>query len=210
MQWPDGMTVRPIQSWPGEFTAERRRAPFSANWGSTIFQLRRELREINARDIVLQVAIPERQFRVDGFPRADAKPDHPGVILSITFEHGNLSWPCDTFLTWQDNVRAITLAMEALRKVDRYGVTKRGEQYTGFRAIGSKGSTPTRFGTVAAAVEYLAGVADVSTSTHDLDEAAIWKRARAISHPDRNRGDQSRWDIVQEAGEVLRAEGLIT
>lgn len=42
---------------------------------------------------------------------------------------GHLSYPCDTFTTLQDNLRVIALALEALRMVDRYGVTRRGEQY---------------------------------------------------------------------------------
>lgn len=36
---------------------------------------------------------------------------------------------------WQINLRAIALGLEALRKLDRYGITSRGEQYTGWRAI---------------------------------------------------------------------------
>jgi hypothetical protein len=33
------------------------------------------------------------------------------------------------------NARAIALGLEALRKVDRYRITKRGEQYTGWSAL---------------------------------------------------------------------------
>jgi hypothetical protein len=36
---------------------------------------------------------------------------------------------------WQHNVRAIALGLEALRKVDRYGITRRGEQYAGWKAL---------------------------------------------------------------------------
>ena len=35
----------------------------------------------------------------------------------------------------QDNVRAIALSLEALRAVDRYGVSKRGEQYAGWKQL---------------------------------------------------------------------------
>lgn len=42
---------------------------------------------------------------------------------------------CATFHTWQDNVRAIALGMEALRKVERYGITELDQQYAGFMQL---------------------------------------------------------------------------
>jgi hypothetical protein len=36
---------------------------------------------------------------------------------------------------WQMNARAIALGLESLRKVDRYGIASRGEQYTGWSAL---------------------------------------------------------------------------
>ena len=146
MQWPANMTVRPIQQWPGELTAKRRRSSFKAGWSDTIELLGRELRAIAAKDVVLQVAMQEKDFRIDGYPRAQAKAAHPGVILSLGSNVGPLSWPCDTFDSWQDNIRGIALSMEALRKVDRYGVTKRGEQYTGWQqfAIGRERTADSR------------------------------------------------------------------
>jgi hypothetical protein len=35
--------------------------------------------------------------------------------------------------TWQDNLRAVALGLEALRRVERYGIAQRGEQYAGWR-----------------------------------------------------------------------------
>ena len=35
-----------------------------------------------------------------------------------------LSYPCDSYDDWQDNLRAVALSLEALRKVARYGVFK--------------------------------------------------------------------------------------
>lgn len=76
-------------------------------------------------------------FRVtDGMPRADAKPEHPGIIVNIEPRNKPpMSFPCDTFTHWHDNLRAIALTLEALRKVDRYGVTQTGQQYRGWQAI---------------------------------------------------------------------------
>lgn len=134
MRYSD-IIFRPIDGWPGELTRSRRRAQFSAPWGSTISLLERELTNLAARKAVFQVALEERDFRLNGTPRARATASHPGVILAFDSKYGPLKYAVDTFTKWDDNVRAIALAMEALRAVDRYGVTKRGEQYTGWKAL---------------------------------------------------------------------------
>lgn len=134
--WPIGLTVAPLREWPGALTPKRKSSPFAAPLTATLEQLQRELRLVGAKDVELLIAIDASQFRLDGKPRASAVPAHPGIVLSFTAEPvGRLSYPCDTYSTWQDNLRAITLALEALRRVDRYGVTKSGEQYRGFLAL---------------------------------------------------------------------------
>ena len=134
MRYAD-IVFRPIDSWPAELTRSRRHATFSAGWGSTIELLEKELTHLAARQAVLQIAVSESDLRIDGKPRASARASHPGVILAFESKFGPLKYAVDTFWSWQDNIRAVALAMEALRKVDRYGVTKRGEQYTGWKAI---------------------------------------------------------------------------
>lgn len=97
--------------------------------------LKRELRALSAKHVVIELAVSEAELRLDGWPYADARPTHAGVVLSLESKYGPLRYPCTRFDRWQDNVRAIALALEALRKVDRYGVTKRGEQYTGWKQL---------------------------------------------------------------------------
>lgn len=150
--------VVPIQKWPGEQHKERKSARFTkgvefttfsgerrtrrqqgVDWSETTRLLERELSHLRARNVLLQMAVTEAEIRNDGWIRANARPSHPGVI--ITF-HSDLlkiplSYPCDTFDDWQANVRAIAKSLEWLRGVDRYGVTKRGEQYTGFKGLPS-------------------------------------------------------------------------
>ncbi|GAB2733051.1 hypothetical protein [Nocardioides pakistanensis] len=206
MQWPQQMRVRPIQTWPGTLTTSRRRSNFSAPWSDTLELLAREIKALGGRDVVLQVAMAETDFRLDGFPRANAKASHPGVILSLESKHGPLSWPCDTFTTWQDNIRAVALAMEALRKVDRYGVTKNGEQYTGWRALpgGSGADADLPREEAISVLATLAGLSDQETAA--FTPVALLRKARAAAHPDRNDGDRSRWDLVERAAKAL---GLI-
>lgn len=145
----------------------------------------------------------ERDFRRDGLPRANSRPDHPGVILAVESTKGPLSFPCDKFVTWQDNLRAIALALEALRRVDRYGITPNDEQYTGWQQLPAAPSS-----TVSAdeAERVLREVADVAPATA---LSAVYQRARFVTHPDRG-GDRVQWDRVEAAAEVLRAAGRLS
>jgi hypothetical protein len=175
---------------------------------------------LGARNTVLQVAMTESDFRNDGYPRANAKATHPGVILSFDTRHGSLSFPCDRFTTWQDNLRAIALAMEALRKVDRYGVTRNGEQYTGWRAIGSGSATqnPTAIPSHDQALLTIARLSAEKPGHFDADRDLTryrenpneirrdWRKARALHHPDRKDGDRTTWDLIQTAARVLGLE----
>lgn len=45
-----------------------------------------------------------------------------------------LVYATDACVLWRHNVRSIALGLEALRAVDRFGISRRGEQYAGFRA----------------------------------------------------------------------------
>lgn len=131
------VTFRPLD---GRIEATGRvRSPFRAHWSDTVEVLARELRAIGAQRTVLEVDLAERDFRLDGLPRADRRAYTPGIRISFIAARvpgqPNLRYEVGRFDDWQDNVRAVALALEALRKVDRYGVTKRGEQYAGWRAL---------------------------------------------------------------------------
>lgn len=134
------VTFRPLsESLPGPTYGGYRAWPFSRSGSDTVMLLVRELEHLKAESVILEVDLREQDLRLDGMPRANARASSPGVILTlinVPVAGGlTLRYPCSTFRTWEANVRAIALALEALRKVDRYGVTKRGEQYAGWKAL---------------------------------------------------------------------------
>lgn len=112
-----------------------RRSPFSAPFRRTVELLSDELRQLKARHVVIELDVRERDIRLDGFPRADARVGVPCVVISFESKHGPLRYATGEYVDWQDNVRAIALSLNALRAVDRYGVSRRGEQYRGWRAL---------------------------------------------------------------------------
>lgn len=186
---------RPIEQWPGRMTpaAERQRSPFRGKDPATTYGRReiplsdtldlldRELRALGATEAVLQVAVRENDIRLDGQVRANARPEHPGVILNFQSRYGEMSYACDRFTTWQSNLRAIAKGLEALRLVDRYGIGE-GRQYTGYRAIGSGtplGPAPAM--TVEDAARFAASHVDAETyKATGADDLAL----HLLQHPD--------------------------
>ena len=126
----------------------RRWSPFKASWSSTVNLLSKELRAHGARQTVLEIDFREQDLRLDGLPRADRQARSPGIVLSFeaTAVTGrpHLRYEVIEFTDWRANVRAVALGLEALRAVDRYGVTRRGEQYAGWKQLESGGPSPTR------------------------------------------------------------------
>ncbi len=210
--WPANLSVAPIGAWPGALTPEhrRQRSNFSAGWLDTTRLLRREMSHLAAKNGELLVAIRPEDFRLDGYPRANARQVHPGVILSFDSSVGHLSYPCDTFTTWQDNLRAVALALEALRKVDRYGVTKRGEQYRGFLALEAT-AAPAGFASDEEALAFLGTFVGLGSAELRVIEGGVsraLRRAQRETHPDQG-GDPAVFQRVSLAEARLREAGLL-
>lgn len=206
-------TNRPIgTSWTWPRTAQRKPSPFRANWGDTLEQLEREVRMLKGRDVVLALEVSPRDIRQDGGVRADARVKDPSVIVEMRVGPDLLQFPCDRYNYWQDNVRAVALAMEALRAVDRYGV-QQGRQYQGFKALpggSAASSAPSVPMTAVQAAEVLQRVVSGHTlgqTTQIMvgDPAAaggVVRRARAKAHPDAG-GSTEEFQQVQDAAAVL-------
>jgi hypothetical protein len=211
--YPPNMTLRPLQQWPHAETKKRRRSNFSAGWSSTLKLLTTELHMLSRHGgrtapSVLQIALREQDFRNDGLPRASSVPTMPGVILNIEANVGPLSYPCDAFDRWQDNLRAIALGLEALRKIGRYGITPGNEQYTGWKALPEKGAAE-QF-TPDSAEEFLRSLSAGQGNGLDLGTLPqIYRRARGKAHPDLNNGERALWDKVEAAAAVLQAAGSL-
>lgn len=201
------IVFRPIDQWPGDLTANRNRrtSPFQAGWSATTVLLVGEVEKLgHAPELVLQVAAGEEAMRLDGGLRASAQPEHPGVIVSFPSKHGPLRYHTDVFTTWQANVRAIALGLEALRRVDRYGIGRRGEQYTGWKAIGSApvavGSAPMTVDQAESLLLSAAGWPGRIDSRASAESA--WKAAARKCHPDVG-GDPAIFRRITEARDVL-------
>lgn len=189
----------PIDTWPREPRKSRRDSPFRGSWKNTLDTLERELAHLKAKDILVQAYLTRDDIRNDGWPRAGSKPRSPGVIVTFGSPGGELSFPCDTYNEWQDNLRAIALALSALRAVERYGVTRQQEQYKGWAKLPP---APKRMsGEDALTFFGLHSGAPVGAT----NLKASYRVAAAKLHPDNQEtGNGHLFHLLTEAKEVLR------
>jgi hypothetical protein len=213
----------PLEKWPGEPAAERKNAAFRSTYIRTLDLLEDELKKIAARAIVIEAFYTVDQIRNDGWPRANQNPSHPGVILSFKKPEGPVfvdefgrrrvkivpvSFPCDTYYHIEHNIHAIALSLQALRAVDRYGVTKRGEQYAGWKRIDPPKSQP--FDSKEEAASFIIAQQDTPAPAYSvIADAAlrteVYRRAAARLHPDSPTGSHELFVKLQQAKEILEA-----
>jgi hypothetical protein len=219
---------RPIQLWPGQLRSNRSTARFGITWTDTVDMLDREAYHLGAREVVVHLAVSERDIRRDDRLRADVRPKHPGVLLVLPdSRHGRLSWHCDMYRAsswskwrsseeggalhrrmpgWQANLRAIVETMNGLRTADRHGVTS-GRQYAGFQELPSGIAMPEKQMTVEDAARVIAkwgggGWADVLDNPDQY--ARSYRRAAREVHPDRG-GRNDEFQRLQDAKALLDA-----
>ena len=195
---------RQLTTWPGKKTpaTSRNRSPFSAKYSATLKLLATELHHLQARNVVIEADCDARMIRNDGMLRSDARLNGPGIVLSFDSKNGPMRFPCDRFVNWDCNLRAIALTLEHLRAVDRYGVTQHAEQYAGWTALPDRRTAEQ---TKAAAVTWLKGKAFDVLGLRDVIDAnlpAIAKQLKVHLHPDRRVTDAEFKELMQ-AIEVL-------
>lgn len=184
---------RPLENWSGPKYRTRKDAAFRSSWSSTLDLLGSELAKLRARQIVIEADVSAEEIRQDGMLRANARPETPRIRLSFDSwtSKGPLSFPCDSYRAWQDNVRAIALSLECLRSVDRYGVTRGTEQYQGWLANLALLSGWHLDGEPLVAVR--------------VDLAGAVKAARVRWHPDKHGGDDR---IAREVNALAERLGV--
>lgn len=207
MPYEFSYAITPLPAvWPGKKTPayNRKRAPFKSQWSKTLQLLGRELYMLGAKKIEIACEIRgEYDIRNDGMLRADARPG-PAVILSfLDRDNQRQAYPCDTFGWWQDNLYAIAIVLEDLRRAERYGVQSALIR-AGFKALPAVATTTMGTETAAAALAQRSSY----PASNILKDAGIaqlaYRSAAARVHPDRG-GSATDFALVQEAKRVLEA-----
>lgn len=194
--------VRPLEPWIGPITEYRKPSPFKATWRSTLDVLGREIWHLGGRRWILQVDVAERYINRDGSLSARAAPASPAIRVCFESKHGPMTYQADRFWHWQDNVRAVALGLEALRKVDRYGIGGSGEQYRGWTAISNRPAEMSRD----QAAEFIAHWAHPDDTERQAAAAAAIKMgepADALAYAYRLAARRVHPDVTRDDGDTM-------
>jgi len=183
----ENVDAYPLQ-WPLGYkrTSERTKSLFKQTMDASQKFLRAELDRLKAQDIVVSSNIPVRK---DGGMYSDymnRRIADPGVAVYFTLKGKPLVMCCDRYESVWENVYAIGKGIEAMRGMDRWGISDFIERaFTGFAALPA--STEDWY--------HVLGVA--ADAKHD-DVVAAHRKLVKIHHPDKG-GDPVQFDRVTRA-----------
>lgn len=196
---------KPLDTWPQKRTPSPKNSPFNSPYSQTLELLEKELQMLGVRRAVIQIDVEDKHIRRDNLLRSDARPNYHGIILSFESKYGPLKYATDVFKDWKCNLRAIALGLEALRKVDRYGITKRGEQYTGWKQLPE---STDGISDIQTAAEFIAKYSNFDAGQIIVSEelrVQAYRQAALKLHPDKG-GNNQDFYLLQKARRVLDAK----
>ena len=132
LEWPLG--------WKRTERYQRQRAGFSTKASAdgrlsvakASERLQGEIDRLGGRNAVLSTNV---SLRLDGRPRSDEEPSDPGAALYFMFKGKATVLACDKWNRVADNIAAIAAHIDALRRVDRYGVGTIEQALAGYKAL---------------------------------------------------------------------------
>lgn len=178
LQWPAGYprTARPTDNY--KF--------YPGSVGSEISGLKDELKRMKAKGLVISTNIP---ITADGNPYAKySKPADIGVAVYFSVDNKAMALCCDKWDTVEANLRALTLSVDAMRGLNRWGVSEiMNRAFMGFKALPEKAASFPWW-----------DVLGLSRTCTRKEIVAAYKKKIKIHHPD-NGGDPVKWRELQEA-----------
>ncbi len=179
LQWPIG--------WPHDKSSKA--GGFQVSYEQAEKDLASELSRLGVEQAYIST---DQQLRVDGRPRRDSQPATYGVAVYFERKGQQLCIPCDRFNSVRDNLRAIGLTLEAVRRMERYGTSQMVEAaLSGFTALPANASSsvgPRRWH-------------DVLGVSPDASREVIRAAYRALAksrHPDAG-GSEHDWKELNQA-----------
>ena len=153
----------------GEYKTVERKSSRGLTIADAIDRLAGELGRRGATNEILSTNVP---VSLKGLPLSVVKePQDPGVAVYIALKDKPLVFACDKWDRVADNIAAIAQHIDALRRIDRYGVGRLEQAFAGYAAL-----PPT-----AEDWRIVLGVGEYAT-LDQVDAAFLEKAKRA--HPD--------------------------
>jgi hypothetical protein len=203
LSWPAGWTrTPPHQRKRAAFTASsvvtqpgangpvtaRRTRPLTV--ADALKRLSAELDRLGATQTLLSTNV---EVRLDGLPRSgQAEPRDPGAAAYFKLRGKPRCLACDRWTRVADNIAAIAQHIDALRRIERYGVGTMEQAFAGYAAL-----PPT-------AIDWslVLGVPETATRDQILD---AHRRLAAVHHPDKGGRSDDMARINQARDVALKA-----
>lgn len=121
----------------GQQVQRTRRRTLYLNSGDAARRLEDQLERMGATDLVLST---NQQLRLDGMPRSNqGEPYDPGAAVYFKLKGKPRVLACDRYRRVADNVAALAAHVDALRRIDRYGVGTLEQAFAGYTALPATG-----------------------------------------------------------------------
>jgi len=182
-------------TWPAGWkrATSRQRSRFG-KWNARptiakgVEEVTHELELMKARDIIIS---SDLVLRNDGLPRSgQPNPKDPGVAVYFTRNGQKQVLACDTYDLPGCNLYAISMTVNALRGIARWGASELLDRaFTGFKALPQEASRASWW-----------RVLDVHPDCNYAQVKASWRALVTRYHPDNNAfGDRDKFQQVQDA-----------
>jgi len=203
--------------WTGPQAAARKSSGvFQAGWEDTLVILQDEIELLDGESpLIFEVDVREQDLRLDGQLKTGCHVGQfPGAAVVFRSKFGQLRYASDAYEQrwpgalpgWQANIRAIALALKALRAVDRYGVGRPGQQYAGYKALAA--GNGQSFGSADEALRWMRGQPE-SGEGGELPPGQLYRKLALRMHPDVKGGSQEDWNRLNNARQLLVTAGLL-
>lgn len=158
-------------------------------------QIEEEVRRLGGTDLVLSTNL---QLRADGFPRSgQVDPVDPGAAVYFTRKGKDLVFACDRYNSVRQNLRAISLHLEALRGMERWGVGSLDQAFAGYAALPETAGADPWWKVL--------GLEEAPRTGDEVVRA--YRNAARRAHPDTGGSDASFVAVLKAYEEGLRAVG---
>jgi hypothetical protein len=185
LQWPNG---RPRAK-------RRERAVFKVTMGRSLRDIQAEVRMLGGQNLVISTNMP---LRMDGLPTTAKRIiADPGAAAYFVYKGRAVCFACDRWEALEDNLRAISLTINALRGIDRWGTGDMvAAAFTGFTALPAPAAEDLP--------HQVLGV-DEHAAVQEIEYA--YRRLAQQCHPDRGGSSAQMTRINTARDAMLRARG---
>jgi hypothetical protein len=124
-------TERHYDGRPDETKTRKRKAALTA--ADAAIRLEAELDRLGAENAKLSTS---QKLRMDGTPRSDlSEPADVGAAVYFTLDGKPRCLACDRWTRVADNIAALAQHIDALRRIERYGVGTMEQAFAGYAAL---------------------------------------------------------------------------